>query len=121
MHYPTEADTSTGPNPSATSAPVRPRHVTPSLSPSSSSSPSPDSFYYFLAAAVILTAALAAALLTPNPGCTIVITGHTTIIQGSCPIPPQLVLAAHPRGLSLEQYLKFTNTLPDGSQHRSHR
>nr|AMN10086.1 triple gene block protein 3 [Plantago asiatica mosaic virus] len=121
MRSHTEADTLTEPNPSATSAPTPPRLATPSPTRSSSSSHSPGSYYYYLAAAVILTAALAAALLTPNPSCTIIITGHSTVIQGSCHIPPQLVLAAHPRGLSLEQYLKFANTLPDGSQHGSHR
>ncbi|AAX19934.1 triple gene block protein 3 [Nandina mosaic virus] len=118
MPFRTEAATSTEPNPSATSAPTAPHAGTHSLTPSCSSSPSPDSSYYFLAAAVLLLTALAVAAFTPKSGCTIIITGHTTTIQGQCSTPPQLVLAAHPKGLSLELYSKF-NELTGHGPHRS--
>nr|BAG12156.1 triple gene block protein3 [Plantago asiatica mosaic virus] len=116
MHSRTEADTSTELSPSATSAQTTPSPGTLSHSHSSQSSSSQGSYYYYLAAAAILLTALAVVSLTPKPGCTIVITGHSTIIQGQCDFRPELVLAAHPRGLSLELFAKFKQTLHHGTQ-----
>nr|BDX36158.1 triple gene block protein 3 [Plantago asiatica mosaic virus] len=116
MRSHTEASTSTAPNQLATSAPTTPSPETLSHSPSSLYSSSRDSYFYYLAAAAILLTALAVVNLTPKPGCTIIITGHSTIIQGQCNLRPELVLAAHPRGLSLELFTKFRNTLHHGTQ-----
>nr|BDX36168.1 triple gene block protein 3 [Plantago asiatica mosaic virus] len=116
MHSHTEAGTSTEPSPSVTSAPTTPSPGTHFHSPFSQSSSSRDSYYYYLAAAAILLTALAVVSLTPKPGCTVVITGHSTIIQGQCDFRPELVLAAHPRGLSLELFAKFKQTLHHGTQ-----
>nr|BDX36208.1 triple gene block protein 3 [Plantago asiatica mosaic virus] len=117
----TEVGTSTEPNQSATTAPIVPKPETHSLTSSSLSSHSQGSYYYYLAAAVLLVTALAVANLNPSPRCTIIITGHSTIIQGDCPISPQLALAAHPKGLSLERYSKLQELLPHGTHRRSHR
>nr|AWI47676.1 triple gene block protein3 [Plantago asiatica mosaic virus] len=116
MHSRMEAGTSTELNLSATSAPTIPSPGTPSHSVSSQCLSSRDSSYYYLAAAVLLLTALAVVSLTPKPGCTIIITGHSTIIQGQCNLRPELVLAAHPRGLSLELFSKFQDILHHGTQ-----
>nr|BAX03476.1 Triple gene block protein 3 [Plantago asiatica mosaic virus] len=121
MHSHTGVGTSTEPNLSTTSAHPATSPKTPCLSPSYSSSLSQGSFYYYLAATVLLLTALAAASLTPRPSCVIIITGHSTVIQGNCQLHPHLILAAHPKGLSLEQFSKFQNILNHGSQHSSHR
>nr|BDX36198.1 triple gene block protein 3 [Plantago asiatica mosaic virus] len=120
MPYRTEAGTSTEPNPSVTTAPTTPRPETHFLTPSSSSSHSQGSYYYCLAAAVLLVTALAVVNLNPRPRCTIIITGHSTVIQGDCPISPQLAAAAHPKGLSLELYSKLQDPRLHGTQRCSH-
>nr|BDX36218.1 triple gene block protein 3 [Plantago asiatica mosaic virus] len=120
MPYRTEVGTSTEPNPSATTAPTARGLETLSHTHSSSSSHSQGSYYYYLAAIVLLVTALAVASLNPRPSCTIIITGHSTVIQGDCPISPQLALAAHPKGLSFELYSKLQDSRPHGAQHCPH-
>nr|BDX36178.1 triple gene block protein 3 [Plantago asiatica mosaic virus] len=120
MHSHTGVSTSTEPNPFTTSAHPATSPKTPYPSPSYSSSPSQGSYYYYLAAAVLLFTALAVASFTPRPSCVIIITGHSTVIQGNCQLPPHLILAAHPRGLSLERLSKFQDLLNHGSQQSSH-
>nr|UCJ00971.1 triple gene block protein 3 [Plantago asiatica mosaic virus] len=121
MQSHTGVGTSTEPSPFTTSAHPATSPKTPYPSPSCSFSPSQGSFYYYLAAAVLLLTALAVAGFTSRSSCVIIITGHSTVIQGNCQLPPHLILAAHPRGLSLEQFSKFQDSLSHGSQHSSHR
>nr|BDX36173.1 triple gene block protein 3 [Plantago asiatica mosaic virus] len=120
MHSHTGVGTPTEPNPSTTSAHPATSPKTHSPSPFYSSSPSQASYYYYLAAAVLLFTALAVVSFTPRPSCVIIITGHSTVIQGDCQLPPHLILAAHPRGLSLEQLSKFQDLLNHGPQQSSH-